>query len=99
MAKFILTNKAVEDLSVIWNYTFDTWSESQADMYYEMLIESCRQIAEKPEIGKNYEKIVQRLFGLRAGRHIILYRKISSNKIEITRILHEQMDLKNRILE
>jgi|SRR5665647_53338 len=99
MAKFILTNKAVEDLSGIWNYTFDSWSESQADMYYEMLIESCRHIAEKPEIGKNYERIIQRLFGLRAGRHIIFYRKINANKVEITRILHEQMDLKNRILE
>lgn len=27
MPKFNLTNKAVEDLSKIWNYTVETWSE------------------------------------------------------------------------
>lgn len=68
-------------------------------MYYEMLIENCEQIAEKPDIGKNYERVEKRLFGLRAGRHVIFYRKVNANKVEITRILHEQMDLKNRILE
>ncbi len=34
MANYILTNKAVDDLSSIWNYTFDFWSEQQADIYY-----------------------------------------------------------------
>jgi len=34
MAQFKLTNNAVKDLSDIWNYTFDAWSESQADKYY-----------------------------------------------------------------
>nr|MBR2109993.1 type II toxin-antitoxin system RelE/ParE family toxin [Alistipes sp.] len=33
MAKYHLTNKAVEDLSNIWEYTVDTWSERQADDY------------------------------------------------------------------
>jgi len=31
MAEFKLTNKAVEDLSKIWDYTFEVWSENQAD--------------------------------------------------------------------
>ena len=34
MASFHLTNKAVEDLAEIWNYTIDKWSENQADHYY-----------------------------------------------------------------
>ena len=38
MAKYLLTNKAVEDLADIWNYTFDVWSEKQADAYYNMLL-------------------------------------------------------------
>jgi toxin ParE1/3/4 len=36
---------------------------------------------------------------LKANRHIIFYRKSPGNIIEITRILHERMDLKNRIME
>ena len=48
MAKYHLTNKAVEDLSNIWEYTVDTWSERQADDYYNMLIASCQKITEDP---------------------------------------------------
>jgi toxin ParE1/3/4 len=99
MAEFFLTNKAVEDLSQIWKYTLDEWSEKQADSYYKMLMDSCRNIAENPKIGKNYEVIREDLFGLKANRHIIFYRKSPGNIIEITRILHERMDLKNRIME
>jgi len=99
MANYLLTNKAVEDLSDIWNYTYDKWSECQADFYYQMLIENCREISDKPDTGKNYEGIINLLFGLRAGRHIIFYRKLNQNEVEITRILHQKMDLKNRLLE
>lgn len=31
MVRYKLTNKAVEDLTQIWNYTIDKWSENQAD--------------------------------------------------------------------
>ena len=37
MPNYHLTNKAVADLSAIWNYTYDYWSEKQADNYYNML--------------------------------------------------------------
>ena len=99
MANYYLTNKAVDDLTNIWNYTFERWSEKQADKYYEMLINNCQEIAVNPELGKNYDKVVSTLFGLRTIRHIIFYRKISTEKVEITRILHESMDLKKQILE
>ncbi len=99
MAKFLLTNKAVEDLTNIWNYTLFTWSEQQADKYYEMLINVCQEIAIKPELGRKYNTILPSLLGFRAQRHIIFYRHKNSNEIEIIRILHESMDLKNRILQ
>ncbi len=99
MARYELTNKAVEDLNRIWEYTYDTWSEYQADKYYDLLLNSCLDIANNPELGKNYAGITTKLFGLKVNRHIIFYRKSKNNPIEITRILHEQMDLKNRITE
>ena len=51
MGNYIFTNKAVEDLSEIWNYTLDTWSEWQADTYYTMLIDSCNALAEEKLFG------------------------------------------------
>lgn len=97
MASYYLTNKAIDDLTSIWNYTFFNWSEQQADSYYGILIETCQEIANNPEFGKNYEGIVPNLFGFRVKRHIIFYRLISKNEVEIIRILHENMDLKKRI--
>jgi len=99
MAEFRLTNKAVKDLSKIWNYTFEVWSEKQADNYYESLISNCQEIAENPDVGKSYSGIMENLLGLKSNRHIIFYRTLNKNYVEITRILHEQMDLKKRITE
>ncbi len=99
MAKYYLTKKAVADLANIWDYTLEKWSEQQADNYYENLISSFEEITEKPFLGKNYEGITPNLFGLRVRKHIIFYREISTEEIEITRILHGSMDLKRRIRE
>ncbi len=98
MVKYKLTNKAVEDLTKIWNYTFEVWSEKQADKYYEMLMSNCQEIANNPSLGKKYDGITQSLLGIKADRHIIFYRNDNEDYVEITRILHERMDLKKRIL-
>ncbi len=97
MAKYYLTNKAVEDLANIWNYSIDAWSEQQADSYYSQLIESCQKLAANPKLGKNYPRIQKSLLGFHVNKHIVFYRIISDDVIEITRILHEMMDLKTRL--
>lgn len=99
MASYLLTNKAVEDLTEIWHYTYYTWSEKQADKYYDLLIYTFDQIAEKPKIGKKYDDIGYAILGLNIGKHIIFYHEATPNNIEIVRILHEQMDYKNRLKE
>ena len=57
MHSYYLTNQAVEDLSHIWEFTFENWSESQADKYYNSLIAACNAIAQNPDLGKNYQGI------------------------------------------
>lgn len=99
MANYQLTNKAVEDLSKIWDYTFDKWSEKQADKYYNTLISNCKEIANNPTLGKKYDGISRQLFGMKVNRHIIFYRSLEQDNVEITRILHQRMDLKKRISE
>ena len=99
MAKFFLTNEAVEDLSSIWNYTLKKWAEEQADKYYEFLLASCQEVAENPNLGKEYDQVTNGLLGIRANRHIIFFRSLSKNEVEITRILHGRMDLKLRVAE
>jgi toxin ParE1/3/4 len=97
MAKFYLTNKAVEDLGEIWNYTIETWSENQAEIYYSLLIDSCQELANTPNQGKKYELIEKNVLGFRAGQHLIFYKIVTEKEIEVIRILHGMMDLKNHL--
>ena len=97
MAKVTLRQEAIDDLNAIWEYTFEEWSESQADKYYAALKLDCIQVGNKPTLGKSYAGIENNLFGFKSGKHIIFYQSISTDEIEVIRILHERMDLKNRM--
>jgi len=97
MSNYKLTNEAVNDLSEIWDYTFDKWSETQADKYYQNLMSYFKELANNPYIGKSYSGILSNILAFKVKRHIIFYRQIGKNNIEIIRILHERMDIKSRL--
>jgi len=94
---FILSKKAVEDLSEIWEYTFQNWSESQADKYYFMLLGICQDLANGKVPARQYPEIHTEILGTRAEQHIIFFRHVGKNAIEVVRILHSRMDLRSRI--
>ena len=97
MAKFYLTNKAVVDLEEIWNYTVQTWSENQAEIYYSLLIDSCQELANKSSLGKSYDVVEKNILGFKTGQHVIFYRIVTEKEIEVVRILHGMMDMKNHL--
>ena len=97
MANYYLTNKAVDDLSEIWDYTIETWSEMQAEKYYDLLLASCNDLANNPALGRNYDIVTKGILGFKSGEHIIFYWIISKNEIEIVRLLHGMMDLKSKL--
>ena len=97
MHRYLLTQKAITDLTEIWNYTINIWSENQADKYYDEILNFCQKLADNPEFGRNYSQLIPDLKGAKINRHIIFYREMTQNTIEIERVLHEQMDLKSRL--
>ena len=97
MAKFSFTNRALDDLIEIWDYTVEQWSENQAQTYYSLIMTTCLDLANNPQLGKSYNIISKNLLGYKCGEHIIFYQEIVKNEIEIARVLHGMMDLKNKI--
>ena len=97
MAKFSFTNRALDDLIEIWDYTVEQWSENQAEKYYNLIMASCMDLANNPQLGKSYNIVSQNLLGYKCGEHIIFYQEIVKNEIEIARVLHGMMDLKSKI--
>ena len=94
-----ISQKAVEDLEKIWNYTFDKWSPEQADRYYELIIDEIEFISNNFMTGKSMEHIRK---GYRASiikSHLVFFRMAKDNVVEIIRILHQRMDIESRINE
>ena len=92
-AKFRISEKAVEDLEKIWEYTYETWSKNQADRYYKLLIDEIDYISENPNSGRPMDHIKK---GYRASivkSHLIFFRLGDDDIVEIIRILHQMMDV------
>ena len=93
MAEYNISEKAQADLSDIWNYTVETWSENQADLYMRLLFGELDKITLDPyHCGQSYEYVRLGYRGVRAGKHIIFYKILDNGKVRIIRILHQKMD-------
>ena len=94
--KIIILEDAIHDLEEIWFYTFTTWSLEQADRYHSLIIKEIEFLATKPESGKmlDYLRIGYRSSKIKS--HYIFYR-FNSTELEVVRILHESMDIPNRL--
>lgn len=89
MKRWRLTRAAKTDLAHIWNYTADRWGEVQAERYI-------RHIEQDLTAAANGSKLVHpldRVWRVKSGRHVCIFRKLPDNEIEVIRILHEQMDI------
>ncbi len=95
--KYLISEKANQDIEKIWLYTFENWSLEQADRYYNLILDEIEFISENFESGKSVDYIKK---GYRASivkSHIIFYKKSRKDIVEIIRVLHQKMDIENRI--
>ena len=99
MAKVNYSKRAVEDLANIQNYTYDEWSERQADKYNMILIQACQEIAADTKKGKPYEEVAEGVHGFLIYRQITLIKRLTTAEILVFHILHAQMNLKSKELK
>ncbi len=90
--------KAAKDLENIWLYTFEHWSQEQADRYLNLIIDEIEYLSQKPEVGNDLSHIRKNYRCSKVKSHIVFYRTAEKqNTIEIIRILHQRMDIENRL--
>jgi toxin ParE1/3/4 len=98
--KYRISKEALNDLEKIWLYTFEVWSKEQADHYFNLLMDEIEYLSENPKSGKDYNDIRKGYFRSRVKSHFIFYKiNLNNGKIEIIRILHQQMDISSRLDE
>lgn len=93
MKPFQLTNKAKTDLRDIALFTSRRWGREQRNIYLKQFDDSFWLLAESPDIGKACDEIRGGYRKFPQGSHVIFYRQVGSQNIEIIRILHKSMDV------
>jgi len=97
MIKYTLREKAKVDIDNIWIYTRKTWSENQANDYFNIILDCIETTAQDPEIGQLYDhpELVYRKVKVKS--HYVFYRTDSKTSIEVIRVLHEKMDIDSHL--
>ena len=96
--RYKISTEAQNDLEKRWLYTFENWSIEQADRYYNLLLDEIEYLVTNPETGKDYSHVRKDYLRSKVKSHFIFYKvNKRENLIEIIRILHQQMDIENRL--
>lgn len=95
---YIISVKAYEDIENIWLYTFENWSLEQADRYVNLIFNEIEYLAKNRNSGKDFSHVRKNYRCGKVKSHLIFYKNIDNSKqIEIIRVLHQQMDIENRL--
>ncbi|RTY96915.1 type II toxin-antitoxin system RelE/ParE family toxin [Flavobacterium franklandianum] len=97
MAEYIISEKALEDLNNIWIYTAENWSVEQANRYYNLIMDEIEFVSENFETTKDFGIIRNDYRYSKVKSHLIFCKRVENPEMEVIRILHEKMDVKNRI--
>jgi len=99
MPNYIISQEAIEDINNIWMYTAENWSTSQADRYYNLILDEIEYIADNFESARDMGKVRKNYRYSKIKSHLIFFKKNNDKTIEVVRVLHERMDIENRLTD
>lgn len=98
MLKLSVTPKAESDLTGIWLYTCEEWGVDQADKHVDQLEAGMQQLLNHPSLGTNYTHVLPGYRRLQVEHHAVFY-KVIEPEVLVIRVLHEDMDAPQRLLD
>ncbi|WP_096086146.1 type II toxin-antitoxin system RelE/ParE family toxin [Agaribacterium haliotis] len=99
MSRFTLTVKALADLKSIARYTQLEWGTEQRLIYLRQIDDSFHLLAKQQELGAPCDYIRAGYRKHPISNHLIFYRSLSADKIEIIRVLHKRMHVRSNLVE
>ncbi|MEE8394112.1 MAG: type II toxin-antitoxin system RelE/ParE family toxin [Rhodospirillales bacterium] len=91
-----LSPKAKADLADIWDYSKEEWGEDRAGRYLDGLGDRMIWLAAHTSLWKPRDDLAEELFSYPQESHVIYFREVAG-AIEIVRILHQRMDVAQRL--
>jgi toxin ParE1/3/4 len=98
-SRYRISEKAIDDLEKIWLYTFKKWSLEQADRYHHLIINEIEFITTNIDVCRKMDFVRPGYRMSKVKSHLIFFKKAEDDIIEIIRILHQNMDIENRLKE
>ena len=98
MLKLSVTPKAESDLIGIWMYTCEEWGADQADTYLDRLAAGMEQLINYPSLGTDYTHVLPGYRRLQVEHHTVFY-QVLEPEVRVVRVLHEDMDAPERLLD
>lgn len=92
MKPLAISAAAREDLRAIAAYTRREWGAAQSERYLGRIRSRMSQLRTREDFGVMRPDLGRNLRSLSCEQHVIFY-KLSSEAIEIVRILHQRMDV------
>jgi toxin ParE1/3/4 len=99
VAEYIISEKAIEDLNIIWIYTAENWSVEQANRYYNLIVDEIEYVSKNFELTKDFGNLRKNYKYSKVKSHLVFFRKTGNAEMEVVRILHERMDVQNIIIK
>lgn len=93
---FELSKSALADLESIGKYTQNKYGKDQRNKYLVQLHNRFIQLSKNPHLGRERPDIKLGYRSIAEGNHVIFY-WVQDKNVQILRILHGYMDLKNQI--
>ena len=91
ISEYLLTPQAEKDLEDIWFYSYEIWSEHQADRYVEILEDTFVNLSFMPEQARELLDFNPPVCVFPSAKHIIIYR-IDAQDVVILRVLGAKQD-------
>ncbi|HDZ37567.1 MAG TPA: type II toxin-antitoxin system RelE/ParE family toxin [Marinobacter sp.] len=98
MLRLTVTPRAESDLTGIWIYTCEEWGVDQADSYLDQLAAGMNQLINHPSLGANYAHVIPGYRRLQVEHHAVFYRVLEP-EVLFVRVLHEDLDAPQRLLD
>jgi len=95
--QYRISEKAINDLEKIWLYTYKKWSKEQADRYHNLIIDEIEFMVNNCNLSRKVDYIREGYKMTKVKSHLIFAKKTADDVIEIVRILHQKMDIENRL--
>ena len=109
MILYSLSSVAKSDLKSILRWSLNTFGSDAAERYKHLLLTAFVEISEDSLILGSQEfegmrlyhlrhsrkRAVIRGFAVKTPRHFILYQEVADGRIEIIRVLHDNMDIES----